>query len=388
MQIIDLAGTQDFTIEVGNGQETSLLTHHTPGINSVTEMYSTTPYAFLGPGNGVVGVYVVNELTTPNSATNNDIEINVFVSAGSDFEVFVPDAHIQNFVFKPQSGVESFQPQSGSEGHIPDSQNTPEPSAPVQEQVTSLGPGLTDGELINRVYTGECISSFRMLLKRYNLHSCMGTQSNDRSILSGRRPMFPYLRGNVTNAIDDSAVGAYNYCNTVLLHWVTYAFSGWRGSIRWKILPRGMDNGVRGPVYYVQRHSLGGPEFSRNVFPMPDYVNENSTSFSAVTSNSFFPESTKPLSGMMGSHYAHGLRTPACEFEVPFYSPFRFSPGKAQALTGPLALWTEGFDYRIFTEAKSPFVYDLHCAAGEDFQTYFFTGLPRMYFESSPPSVF
>jgi hypothetical protein len=93
LEIVDIADTQDFTIEVGNGQSTTLLDHHLPGLDSVTQMYSTTPYASQEEGNGVIGVYVVNELTTPNSTVNNDIEINVFVSMGDDFEVFVPDDH-------------------------------------------------------------------------------------------------------------------------------------------------------------------------------------------------------------------------------------------------------------------------------------------------------
>jgi hypothetical protein len=78
-------------------------------------MYSSTPYTSNEDfGNGVIGVYVVNELTTPNSTIDNNIEINVFVSMGDDFEVFVPDDYFQFFTFKPpvegglraQSGME------------------------------------------------------------------------------------------------------------------------------------------------------------------------------------------------------------------------------------------------------------------------------------------
>jgi hypothetical protein len=107
LEVIDIADKTDFTISIANGQSRTYLNHHLPGSDSVTQMYSTTPYASVEEGNGVVGVYVVNELTTPNSTVNNDIEINVYVSMGDDFEVAQPDDYFQRFVFKPQSGLES-----------------------------------------------------------------------------------------------------------------------------------------------------------------------------------------------------------------------------------------------------------------------------------------
>ena len=63
--------------------------HLDPGIDSVTEGYSTTDYASTLNGlcNGVISVRVLNELTIPNSTIDNDISINVYVSAGDDFEL-------------------------------------------------------------------------------------------------------------------------------------------------------------------------------------------------------------------------------------------------------------------------------------------------------------
>jgi hypothetical protein len=96
MRIVDIAKEQDFTLDIGIGQEVNLLTHHNPGADNVTEVYSTTKYTSNDVGNGVLSVYVVNELTTPNSTVNNDIEINMFISAGDDFEVFVPSNEYQS----------------------------------------------------------------------------------------------------------------------------------------------------------------------------------------------------------------------------------------------------------------------------------------------------
>lgn len=381
LNVIDIADEQDFTIEVANGQDRTLLSHHLPGFDSVTQMYSTTAYTSKEVGNGLLGVYVVNELTTPNSTTDNDIEINVFVSMGDDFEVFVPDDHFQRFVFKPQVILDA---QSGVE-LVPESQNTGEPSAPQQEQSMDLGPTKSDLGQINHVYTGEAIASFRTLLKRYNLWRSMGNSANTESIMSGRLAMFPFLRGNVAGAVDVASSGPYNYCNTILLHWVTYAFSGWRGSTRFKLLPRGPFVAAERPTIYVQRHPLGEIEYQQFVDTPPSYLTQSEVAHSAVLSSGGIPDRDKPFTGAKGQTYTTGIINPTLEFELPFYSPFRFAPGKTESYTG-VGLWAEGFDYRMWYQGQTSTAYDIHTSVGEDFQVYFFTGLPRMYFENGPPN--
>lgn len=380
LEVIDIADKKDFTIEVGNGQPTTLLTHTEPGLGSVTTMYGSTTLISKGPGNGLIGVYVVNELTTPNSTVNNDIEVNVYVSMGDDFEVFVPTDNFQNFVFKPQSGMEL----------APDCENTQEPSAPQQSTSSEIGPGYTNHALVNKVYTGEAISSFRALLKRYNLHqNLIFSGGFGNSVHFGRRNMFPYLRGHVAGAVNQtkfptSAPEPYNYCNTVLLHWVTYAFSGWRGSIRWKLLLRGYREENRGPVTYIQRVAVGDSGYQKLVTAGAAFTSDSSAAINVVTRSGAYPASDRPLSGVEGSLYQTGLINPNVEFEVPYYSLYRFSPGKAEDLTTTLD-YNEGFDYRIFGALGDDTCFDAHCATGEDFQTYFFTGLPPMYYETAPP---
>jgi hypothetical protein len=387
LNIVSLGKQNDFTIEIACGQDRTLLSHARPGSNSVTEMYSTTPYTSTASfGNGVLGVYVVNELTTPNSSVNNDIEINVFVSMGDDFEVFVPDDYFQYFTFKPkpQSGLE---PQSGMEGvTVPESQTTDESSAPQHEKSIALGPTKSDTRNINRVFTGEAIKTFRTPLKRYNLWSAVGYNSDTDTQISGRYSMFPYLRGAVIGAVDATSSGdPYNYCNTVLLHWVTLAFSGWRGSIRYKLLPRGNFNADQRPTVYIQRHPVGEIEYYYSSSAAPTYNDRKATRRGVVAVKQPFPTLSNPFTGIKGQLYQSGYLNPAVEFEVPYYSQFRFTPGKEENHTG-VNLFNEGWDYRIQGRGDTTSVWDIHVAAGEDFQTFFFTGLPRMYYEDIAPA--
>lgn len=427
IKVVDIADETDFTVEIANGQETTLLTHHLPGAESVTQLYSTTPYASKEQGNGVVGVYVVNELTTPNSTVNNDIEVNVYVSMGDDFEVFVPDDHFQYFTFGsgvaseenlnakrdmylaatrlrnlpelppalPKRAslkeratytlVEKFAPQSGEETVVPESQNTSEPSAPQHEVADKLGISKSDLSDINQVFTGEAISSFRTVLKRYNCWNQLPFGDAEAAAVQGRFSSFPFLRGNVSGAIDSTiAAVPYNYCNTVLLHWVTYAFSGWRGSIRYKILPKGTMKADFPQTYYIQRHPLGELEYAFSIQSVDTAFNTKQAGQNVMVRYGGSPGTNNVFSGVKGQVYNNGKVNPCIEFEVPYYSPFRFSPGKEENLTS-ISVWNEGWDYRFTADGNLNTLWDIHVAAGEDFQCYFYTGLPRMYYEPNIP---
>lgn len=393
LQIVDIADKTDFTIEIGNGQPWTLLQHADPGVDSVTNQYSTTPYISTRPDNGVLGVYVVNELTTPNSTANNDIQVNVFVSAGDDFEVFVPDDKFQNFVFKPQSGLETdFVPQSGA--LVPESFNTEEASAPYHTQVEKLGPEGDADDILNKVFAGEAITSFRTLLKRYNLHSVVfdinGNANNSNYWYSGRTPSFPYLRGNVPGAIHQTAALApYNYCNTVLLHWIVNCHAGWRGSIRWKWTPR-LQNDTDYLTMYATRADYADEGWTApSIFIAQSFSDSNVAAASVVTGRGVdnkFTNTSAATPGTKGSVYCNGVVNPNLEFEHPYYSYLRYSPGKEDNWTGSTV--AEPIDYKICARATQQTSVEAHCAAGEDFQVYFFTGMPPLYYEASAPAAF
>ena len=380
MRVIDISKEQDFTISVGNGQEFTLLDHAVPGAQSSTEIYSTTNYLTNGEGNGNLAVYVVNELTTPNSTVNNDVQVNVFVSAGDDFEVFVPDSSdITNFTFFPQSGEEGMM--------VPESQDTSEPSAPMQENAMNIGPGEQDLSDVNKVFTGESIASFRSLLKRSNLHESIFVRDN-RAINMGIRCMFPYLRGNAPDAVHVTAAAApYNYVNTVLLHWVTYAFQGHRGSIRWKLLPRRFGATNDDYTIIAQRNPLGvGLEYLAQNEITSTFIGTFATAANSVQMPLSLANVLFPVSSMDGMAYANKSVNQAMEIEIPFYSKYRFSPGKESNYTG-----VEQFDptyrFHLVTNNTNASSLDAYVSTGEDYQVYMWTGLPRMYYEATIPPV-
>lgn len=387
MEIIDIADKQDFAITVGNGQTVTLLDHHYPGKEAVSKIYSTTKFTNQDSGNGVLGVYVVNELTTPNSVANNDIEVNVFVSMGEDFEVFVPEPSFEKFVFKPQSG---FEPQSGSE-IIPDSQQTEEPSAPALTKSDTVGPGMQMSPLVNKVFTGESIVSFRQVLKRYSIHErfWFGSTANQaRCIMNISRNGFPHLRGNVPGATHTTSAGnPYSYCNTLLLHWVTLAFQGWRGSIRRKLLPQGISTSSGDSFLYVQREPIYSEKsgYSQQIGIENTPTSATQCAYTIVRNDDALVGSQESkILGGAGMIYVNSSANHCAEFEVPYYSPYRFTPGKRADYTSPDQL-SEGFSAYGMQPSDAQSKMDILAATGEDFQVYFWTGLPRVYYENAPP---
>jgi hypothetical protein len=392
LKIVDIANEQDFTIEIGNGQNVTLLEHNNPGETPLTTMFSSTPYTFAARGNGVIGMYVVNELTVPNSITNNDIQVNVYVSMGDDFEVFVPENRFALFTNKPRSVFES---QSGE--IVPDAQNTSEPSAPQQSLSTNVGPGLQQSPDITKVFAGEAIVSLRSLLKRYSLWTCLASGTNKKSRIVGRFGIFPYLRGNAPPTVDIASGGEnYNFCNSLLLHWVRNSYSGWRGSIRYKLIPRGYSNSQ--DHIEVERAVYKNTELSyyNEYYEEEPYADSNKARAACMYQIDPLLNLTDFKNfqyGGQGKALAYNSVNGALEFEVPYQCNLRFSPGKPVGYTGPQDLVPGGFDYRFVTQTvpdleeneNISMTYDIYTSAGEDFQTYFFTGLPRMYYEKEAP---
>jgi hypothetical protein len=381
MKVIDLAEEQDITVEVGMGQATTLREHLKPGV-------SATPYgtvklsASSTLGNGVLGVYVVNSLTSPNSVVNNDIICNVYISAGDDFEVFAPDDYFQQFVFKPQSGDEAkMSPVTTVPQKTPDAIGN-ETDHPVLGPSENIAVSFKVDNKTNLVYTGESIVTFRSMLKRYNKWLAIAPLDDLATEMILNANAYPLLRGNVAGAVHTRNAGTipYTYTNTVLLHWVSYMFSGWRGSIRYKLLPVGA---IGDQTWAVSRQG-DGASFTFFTSPPNSLTTEREAAQQIVFQEG---DIAREMSGVNGAAYTNSKVNPVLEWEVPFYSEKRFIAGKIQ---NHASFNNDTDTYRLqgFTTTGSTASYnELWVAAGEDFQTYIYSGLPRMYYEPAVPAI-
>jgi hypothetical protein len=403
--IIDIAKEKDFVIEIGWGQGISMARHKDPGVDPLP--WRTTPI-LTSPGdrgNGVLSVYVVNDLTSPNSTVNNDVTINVFVSAGDNFEVYNPTSeNIKDYTyFTPQGGKRGvslkdieFVPQSGESSH-PDADETKSENEPLKmmasENVASF---TTPTDHTIDVYFGDPVVSFRQALKRYEKYRLWTYQQSAANRDAGglnvvgafeSLPNFPLYRGYAPGAIDFTSTPSpftlYNFVEMTLLNYVTPAFTCRRGGLRHKYIRIG---GSTDDVWYATRH-----EGSVTVPGSPNFA----TAVSTVQ-----PRSTQTRQFLTalphtwdGSHATHPTNNPVLEVEIPFYTNYRFHPAKyagnlnsimfAQGATHDVGgTWTYPATDRM--AGMADFV-----SVGEDFQLGFFTGCPVIYRvakDNSPPS--
>ena len=393
--IIDLAKERDFTVDIGWGHEKSLINHRNP-------LQDPIPYrtSALGadPGNyanGIISVYVVNDLTVPNSTINNDIEVNVFVSAGDDFEVFDPDSrNIEDLVwFQPQMG-EVFSPQmaevNGQPMNQPDADLTKREDEPMKEEPSlTMAPTLSDQDHTICVYYGDPVTSFRQCLKRYNYHSAVSSAGaiTSSTMINLRNSNFPYYRGYAPGAVHETIVPAaatpYNYCKMTLLNYVTPAFTGRRGGLRWKYFRTG-GNTEETSIMMVSRDpsSVGGYDQQETAMITQDGGNQ----FDRVRQNAILIPHTWD-----GAVVTSTLQNPVIEAEIPFHYNVRFVPAKQGDWTSTAGAFRHYHWMSTIWEAHPTDAAAIHCfvSVGEDFNLGFFTGAPvawRVPQESEPAS--
>jgi hypothetical protein len=324
--------------------------------------------------NGYISVYVVNELTVPNSTANNDIEVNVFVNMCDDFEVASPTSQaIDVLSLYTDAAITA---QSGEE-EINDLEKTVQASAPMQESNLSKAPTLSPSDNTMDVYFGEKVTSFRQCLKRYCLHEQITIDAGSgSSILEVERCVLPYYRGYDPNGLTSTANGPFNYSHTTLLNWVLPAFTGWRGSVRWKCLNMGRSDGDA-EAGFIRR--LEQP------YPGPLTLVTSTATTGIARKLQYVTKFRSTWDGV--AYQSPGLNTVA-EAEIPFYRNKRFLYAKRndQLAFSPDVLNDLGYEYIYRSTVNSSDATDIntYCSVGEDFSCFFFTGCPVVYVVGNP----
>jgi hypothetical protein len=373
--IVDISDTQDFTIEIPHMQTRTLLSRLEPPFVGVNQAYSTTALPPNSFGNGTIAVYGETALTAPNNTVNNDISINVFISMGDDFEVYNPGNGFQYYGFVPQSGLENH----------PASNETNELNSPAHDDAHLIGGVHMDNDKIPLVYMGESIKSFRTLLKRYNMHRRdMFFNGGGLAGYHGVRPQFPALRGQYVGAEDLTAASTqYMYVNQLLLHWVRHAFQGHRGSIRYKMLVGQYAGSYTHMTGIVTRRRFDeNNDWSDIRVGLPDNTTQSKMAADWITGGPLdYPDGTQ------GCAYINTRVNPTIEFEVPWENDQRCFYARQTDYNdvGP-GTRQPGYKFALQGNSSDRDFIETWIATGEDFQCYFFIGLPRCFQYLSAPA--
>jgi hypothetical protein len=382
--IVDLQAERDFTIDVGWGQPYSYL--HTDASN--VSYYDQTDTAALtittgqSTYNGVIGVYVVNELSGPDDSINNDVAINVYISMGEDAEFFGPsDDFLHEVSYFAQSGYEA---QSGKEKQVVE-EGTTEPNKPLQEETEmSLAPHMLADKEAAAIYHGDPVVSFRNILKRYSFHTSyrFSTGSSTNATVNHvalRSWYFPFYRGDAVTDVgstDDSTNGGtagYNLAAMTMLNYLTPAFVGIRGGIRWKFAVEA-NNTIRGYQSIVRRE---GVDSSRDGFSFAESTS-TTTSLAGTAVNDV--EDYVDTAPHMGMVHLPIHQNPVIEAEIPYHNIHRFYHARNLLANNIPRDEANLFTYKadFITAADTAAKAKAFCAAGDDFSLFLYQGPPLM----------
>lgn len=355
----DIAKEKEVVVDVGWNQEEAYSVNRT--IETAPIPFIAGPTGDVGIGaaavsqNGVLVLYVENELTAPDTNLTSPISVMVTVSATDDFEVFSPTGFINNLSYFPQSG---------------DTRTDVVLSPKANTAHITFGPRLT-GDKSAIIFHGDPIVSLRTLLKRYTwsgtwgpIFIALGIQRYNWKL---RLPGFPLYNGRAPSAVQ-LAGAPFNFTSMTFLNYFTPAFLARRGSVRHRFVAG------FGPTYehtVVERSVTS--TFFNSVAQIPAYTTPSSISSAAVRNR-------QEVIGHAGGSSVTDFGEQALDIEIPYHSKHRYLPAR----TGNSAVPISGnaavtLLTKFVTNVGSDVSVDHYVSAGDDFSLSYFVDIPIMY---------
>lgn len=420
-KIIDIADTRELTMGIGWGAKNSFLQVDSPFLivdGSPMPMFTIgdrpIPYVVTGPdatgfrhgANGVLSVFVVNDLTVPSTidAANNDIVCNVFTKMGDDFRFGEPDIkQIEGVTLLPiDYEPPALNPQAEEVAAVQES----EPIATTIDYTVGSYQPITDPTM--HVFMGEEITSIRQLLKRYMLHTSYAPTTNSADNFNYGElhivePDFPYYRGynphGPSQADDGSTVPVnYSYSQNTWLNYFTPAYVGYRGGLRRKFLwtaNRSPDatvlNATKAQAITMACTRVvdtnDDSQYIQNGYEYKPFSNVSIAGPAIATNdNDVAYKSTLKSRTANGSVITSIAQNSALEVEFPYYSSKRFYSARnintlepKTANFGLTSIENSQPGLHQLTLSQGIGYIDSYVSTAEDFNLLMFIGVPPMY---------
>lgn len=367
--IVDIAECRDFTFDIGWGGLFPMLANpaspDTSGILANLRPTTSVLTPSRGSSNGVVTVYVQNPLVSSQTSTL-PIEVNVWCSF-PDLQVAVPGMEsFRNFAIYPNVPTPTMQAQSGSV-HLLKTDIFQQEQTPVAQ----LMPPVPTEQVYGNV-TGDVVLSLRKLLHRY--HRVGGrlwtAAQSANTTLSARfvESVCPnhYCPGYTGFGSTGSGTTQRNEVSLNPLTFTTSCFAFWRGGMRMTLTQ------VTGATFGYGTVSRGNP------FSIVNTV--SSLSYPIANLDDCLRTDDNTSSGATGFGNS-GINM----LEIPYGNPSKFL--SLAPPTGPVQ--TEMSIVYDFVNASigattASQAYLKWLAAAEDFNVFYFRGVPSLYTFSPP----
>lgn len=378
--IVDISEETDFTIDVGWGQATTWRQHRGLG----AQLHDTTSLGYTSSsvnyGNGTISVYVVNELTVPNSTINNDIAVNVFVRMLDDFEVCVPTQEYirQLRLTNAPAPPVLIEPQAAEQEKI----------APTKDMsVTHMANKIPIDDPSSLFHFGEAVGSFRQILKRYSIYEYFPPPDDNTGFYFSTytRPHIPLIPGYNTDPVSlgppNIVVFPGNYTCVFMtpVRYVSCAYAGMRGGMRYAFdaSPK-LTTSAKGVNGIITRNK-DYKNVSNMSVTMPENTGRGLARLCNLTENSFD-----------GAAMIAAEVNPVLSAELPYYSEYRFIPAKRIDTTLKSSVDKFSTSWSLQLQEKSSSQNNQWCplynAAAEDFTCFWYLGPPIFFVETEYPT--
>jgi len=373
--VIDIGERRDFTVEVGYASQKNYMR-----TMALPQAWANRPSPSPAPpdievNNGNLSLYVHTPLTTPTQQVAA-VSVLVSVCAGDDFELANPsDSNIRALTYFQPPAPALFEPQAGADEYA----ETPgKPGS--SELVHTFNKTRSPPAAI--IQHGDPVTSLRQMAKRYVLHdNIIINKVVQNDIWQRTLSNFPPYRG----AAPLAAAGyekygvPYNYANNGILTVYAPCYLGYRGSIRWKIHGMGPRlahiSAVRLPFA-----STSGPGTLTKIEPPSGTDAKGVAALSAIQ--------VSGNAGMASTPY----QFPVLAFDLPYYSENLYqevtNAPESNVINNFHRLSVMQSDDVNSNTSRNFTTLQRHVAIGEDFNFFFFKGMPPIFhdLEVYPPA--
>lgn len=300
---------------------------------------------------GTMFIYVLTSLVSPSNVSP-DIDINMFISGGDDFELAVPyglqtDSNPVDNIYLPPSGTPIVA--QGPEINVSRSSNTPQPPTLMKGQSTvkqaSVG------------MFGEDFMSLKTVLRRFSPLFDVATPTGT---------LCPILRVPVTPYLSDSNSDTdCSFYSSNLLNYFSRIFVFWKGSIRYRFLSPYSQETDGLISHLVNKHER---------LVIADNAHSPAWSFEQL-------QDTEAIGTALA--YNQLNYDPSLEIETPWYSPFLQNLIDAHDTALDNHLFTNGTLRYTRSLPEETVTYPIRLrvfqAAGDDFQFNYLIPPPTIY---------
>lgn len=373
--VVDISTTRKFDITVPYGA-----TRPYTNINHLSGSWWGNTKILLDKvnTNGVLSVFVLNELTGSNTATgDNIVELNCFVRGGPNFELarLTEDklTELSPFISVSSRTVEKVVASTNDVGTLNN-----------VECVDVAGESSQKWQDV--VSYGDTFDTFRQMLRRYEYWTAREFRHVATNATTATRytlPAFPCYRGYDPNGEHPVGLGSrFNYVKFTLLHLMTLPFLARRGSIRRKFIGRML----AGDANASPLMSVGN-----SVQPNGGYAYNVNTQLYAESSlhGRAAAMDTVTTSGLSGRVITPMELQPTLEIEAPYYNPQRFICARSLDVNTTSQVFANDNTLDLTITSSSTggttngWVSD-YGSIGEDFSVTYYVSTPILYKYSSP----